>query len=62
MLNALQGAAQSVRHTGSGVRINGNNVHSTPCAPHKSVVRTQRARNGEKTKVTDCDLYINIFI
>ncbi|KAG5447470.1 hypothetical protein CSKR_107517 [Clonorchis sinensis] len=56
MLNAPQGAAQSVRHTGSGVRFNGKNVHSTPCATHKSVVRTQRVHNGEQTQVTDCDL------
>ncbi|KAG5452963.1 hypothetical protein CSKR_113642 [Clonorchis sinensis] len=55
MLNALQGAAQSVRHTGSGVRFNGKNVHSTPCATHKSVARTQRTHNGEQTQVTDCD-------
>ncbi|KAG5445880.1 hypothetical protein CSKR_113558 [Clonorchis sinensis] len=47
--------AQSVRHTGSGVRFNGKNVHSTPCATHKSVVRTQRTHNGEQTQVTDCD-------
>ncbi|KAG5455132.1 hypothetical protein CSKR_107385 [Clonorchis sinensis] len=47
--------AQSVRHIGSGVRLNGKNVHSTPCATHKSVVCTQRAHNGEQTQVTDCD-------
>ncbi|KAG5443666.1 hypothetical protein CSKR_102564 [Clonorchis sinensis] len=56
MLNVLQGAAQIVRHTGSDVSVNGKNVHSTPCATHNSVVRTQRAHNGERTQVTDCDL------
>ncbi|GAA50321.1 hypothetical protein CLF_104371 [Clonorchis sinensis] len=47
--------AQSDHRTGSGVRFNGKNVHSTPCATHKSVTRTQRAHYGEQTQVTDCD-------
>ncbi|KER24733.1 LOW QUALITY PROTEIN: hypothetical protein T265_14355 [Opisthorchis viverrini] len=64
--NALQGQAlaqsriahqaQSVRHTVSGVKLNGKNVPSTPCATHKSVISTQGAHNGKQTQVTDCDL------
>ncbi|KAG5448122.1 hypothetical protein CSKR_106379 [Clonorchis sinensis] len=38
--------AQSVRHTGSGVRFNGKNVHSTPCATHKSVANLLRKKAG----------------
>ncbi|KER24191.1 hypothetical protein T265_08084 [Opisthorchis viverrini] len=43
--------AQSDRHTGSGVRLNGKNVPSTPCATHKSVISTQGAHNGKQTQV-----------
>ncbi|KER20083.1 hypothetical protein T265_15396, partial [Opisthorchis viverrini] len=40
----------------SGVRVNGKNVHSTPCATHKGAISTQGAHSSKKTQVTDRDL------
>ncbi|KAG5451154.1 hypothetical protein CSKR_102677 [Clonorchis sinensis] len=56
MLNALQGAAQNVRHTGSDAKVDDKNEHSTPFTTHKSVVGTKRAENSKPKQVTDCDL------
>ncbi|KER23970.1 hypothetical protein T265_08266 [Opisthorchis viverrini] len=50
------GQNRSVRHTESGVRLNGKNLHSVPCATNKSIISMQRAHNGKQTQVTDCDL------
>ncbi|KER28429.1 hypothetical protein T265_13582, partial [Opisthorchis viverrini] len=60
MLSALQGAVSAstieIRtsgtkcNTGSGVRLSYKNVHSTPCATHKSAINTQRTHDGKQTK------------
>ncbi|KAG5447205.1 hypothetical protein CSKR_114477 [Clonorchis sinensis] len=59
MLNALQGAAQSVHHTASGVRFNGKTVHSTPCTTHKSVVSMQRAHYSKQTQANNCTVLLD---
>ncbi|KER20550.1 hypothetical protein T265_10921 [Opisthorchis viverrini] len=54
--------AQSDRHTGSGVRLNGKNVPSTPCATHKSAnLRRKKAGTISAGQLGDC-VRTNTFI